>query len=251
MDRISVRPFKFYTALVVFNIAIQLICNSIEGKIVVFFHGFLPVSALIYPITFAVADVITDRYGFKYAVQAVYLNIFAQFLFCTLIPIAIYLPSPSFWHLDHSYKTVFNILIREDIGSIVSLIVAKIFNDYVVSKLKNILHGKRFWLRSIIGSSSGELLLVLIDYLITFFGKYNYFKIIEMITLSWALKCVFAILYAYPATKLSRFIKEIEGFDPYTENHAKYLFLGFGDWLRKWRALHAQKHKTICKVVNL
>lgn len=205
-----------YTLMVVFCITIQLLCNSIEGKLILLpFNLYLPASALIYPITFAMADVMTEVYGYKAAVRVVWLNVFSQLIFCTLIPIFVHMPSPSFWHNQQHYDAVFDFLIREDLGSIISLLISKCTNDFLVSYFKVRLAGRGFIARVILASCVGEMLLVVVDYLITFTGKLPLKVITVAILSSWATKCIFAVLYAYPAKWLSNYLKRVEHIDVY------------------------------------
>ncbi len=111
LSNTSQRTFKFFHLLAVTSITIQLACNCIVGKFTTFFYGFLPASALIYPVCYALGDIIADVYGYSLSRELIWLNIYAQIIFGVIVSIALLLPSPQFW----SFQPAIIIWITDDL----------------------------------------------------------------------------------------------------------------------------------------
>ncbi|WP_040615035.1 VUT family protein [Rickettsiella grylli] len=102
----GLQRFKLFHLLAITSITIQLACNCIVGKLTVFFYGFLPASALVYPICYALGDIIADVYGYSLSRELIWLNIYAQLLFGVIVNLTLFLPSPDFWSFHEHYKAV-------------------------------------------------------------------------------------------------------------------------------------------------
>lgn len=171
----------------------------------------------LFPMCYAISDIVAEVYGYRIARQMVWLSMVCGLVFCGAIIGIINMPSPAFWNKENSYIDVLQPMYKSFIAMTVATIVGSFINIYIISKWRVILNGKFFWLRSIVSSSFGELAFSIIAGLIAFFGVEPTNKLIWLIFNGWALKVLYAAFMSGPATILVKLIRSIEGIDPYTK----------------------------------
>lgn len=175
----------------------------------------VPGAVLLFPLSFSLADVITEVYGYKVARQILWSGIICGFIFCVAVKLVSAMPSPNFWHLQSEYKDVFGLVIRAYFAVTLGSLVGSFVNIYVVSKWKIILHGKHFWIRSICSTAIGELIFSIIGAIVGFVGVEPSSQIIWLITDGYLLKMLYASIAIWPAVILARLLKRLEGVDTY------------------------------------
>lgn len=201
------REYQIYFLFVILLISLQLICNTIEPIILSLGALKIPASALFYVLSFAISDVITENFGFKLAVRATILNITAQLIYCGVATIIFFLPKEyQATHAADSFQYIFHFLSLELLSSILSLLISMITNDYLINKMKIIFLGKGFWWRTIVSTLLGEIVMLNIDYNVTFFREINFLEIQHLIAIAMVYKVFAAFILAYPATILSNYI---------------------------------------------
>lgn len=201
------KEYQIYFLFVISLISLQLICNTIEPIILNFDSIKIPASAVFYVFSFTICDVITENFGFKLAVRATILNIIAQLIYCGIAFIVFFIPKKfQAEHAANSFQYIFHFLSLELLSSILSLLVSMITNDYLINKLKLIFLGKGFWWRTIVSTVLGEIVMLNIDYNITFFGERGSSEIQKLIIMAMVYKVIAAFILALPATLLSSYI---------------------------------------------
>lgn len=201
------REYQIYFFLATCIISIQLICNTIEP--IIFTTGWfsIPASAIFYVLSFAISDIITENFGFNLAVHAVIFNIFAQITYCGIAAVVSSMTQINgIFHAGVSIHHTFHFLTLELISSTLSILVSMIANDYILNRLKFIFLGKGFWWRTIFSTAIGEIVMLNIDYNITFYGTKSFFQIEHLILNAMAYKVIAAFVLAVPADQISRFI---------------------------------------------
>lgn len=209
--------FKFFNLLAITSITTQLACNCIVGKLTIFFYGFLPASALVYPLCYALGDIIADVYGYSLSRELIWLNIYAQLLFGIIINLALLLPSPNFWSFHEHYQVIFGTVLKNEVGSAIAVFFSAFINAYLVSKFKIKMYGEKFWLRSMFASIISEGLLVLIAYTCTFSTLYSFHKIIVAVAVAWSVKCIFVFILMIPSAFFRNYLIKKEGVDWYDQ----------------------------------
>jgi uncharacterized PurR-regulated membrane protein YhhQ (DUF165 family) len=201
------KEYQIYFLFVVFIVSLQLICNTIEP--IIFSYGSFraPASSIFYVLSFTVSDIITENFGFKLAVRATVLNVIAQFIYCGIAAIVYIAPKQYLdSHAVNSFQYMFQFLSFELLGSIFSLVIAMITNDYLINKLKLIFLGRGFWWRTIVSTVLGEIIMLNIDYNITFMSSKSLSEIQHLIFSAMSYKVTAAFLLALPAAALSRYV---------------------------------------------
>jgi len=173
-------------------------------------------ATFIFPITYALGDVVTEVYGYNMARKLIWLSLLLQFIFAILITIAIHLPSPDFWKGDAAYFAVFGSILRFVLAGTVANIISNFMNIYLVSKLKIPMEGKFFWFRSIISTLVSGFLLAAIIVTVGFSGKeINLIKTWIMFKSTYLCEIIYAFLLVIPAALAARFLKRSENIDIY------------------------------------
>lgn len=203
------KEYQIYFLFVVFIISLQLICNTIEPIIFTFGMFKVPASALFYVLSFAISDVITENFGFKLAVRATVLNVIAQLIYCGIAAIVFIVPKQyQATQAADSFQYIFHFLSFELWSSILALLISMIVNDYLINRLKLLFLGRGFWWRTIVSTVFGEIVMLNIDYNVTFFGTKNFAEIQYLILGAMIYKVMAAFVLALPAAALSNFISE-------------------------------------------
>lgn len=203
------KEYQIYFLLVTMLVSLQLICNTIEPIIVSIGVFTLPASAVFYVLSFAISDILTENFGFRLAVRASLFNAIAQFIFCGIATAVYFLPKEfeSSKYFD-GFSYLFHFISLELIGSVFSLLISMIANDYIIDKLKHIFLGKGFWWRTIVSTIIGELIMLNIDYNITFFAKRNFIEIQKLIINAMEYKILAAFILAIPSSMISKKINK-------------------------------------------
>lgn len=220
------KQFKLFYLIVVTFISVHLACNSVVQKIVPFFLGHVPVTAFIFSSVYVLGDVVAEVYGYTYAKRLIWMDIYAQILFATIIALSLRLPSPDFWVLGESYHHIFGAVFTQALGSCIAVFCSSIINAYLISKCKLVMKGKNFWIRSIFASTISEGVLVTIAYANTLSFSFTASIIIKSILTAWAIKFMCSIILVAPAAVFVNYLKRKEGFDiyDYKVNYNPFVF---------------------------
>ncbi|HSW68654.1 MAG TPA: queuosine precursor transporter [Gammaproteobacteria bacterium] len=214
-------PYKYIILLAMLFITIDLAAVCMAYKMVSINKLFEINSGatFIFPITYALGDIITEVYGYNMARKLIWLSLFLQFVFALLVTIAIHLPSPLFWNENNAYFTVFGSIFRFILAGTAANIVSNFMNVYLVSKLKIPMEGKLFWLRSILSTMVSGFLLVAIIVVVGFSGEeINLIKSWIMFKSTYACEISYAFILVVPAALTATFLKRSENVDVYDYN---------------------------------
>lgn len=211
--------FKYYTTLSMLAVVVLLACDCVVNKpvqvpiISQLFpkYGNIPASAIIYPIAYYIIDISTEVYGFYLARRIIYTLIACNILFALLTCVCVSFPSPTTWEQQLSYNTVFTPLKTLWIYSTIGLAIGSFINSIIVSKLGVMMHGKRYWIRCLIASATGQLTTCTMSYLLIFWNNYTLREITAFILFGTLYKCTISLLFWGPNCVIAKYIKEKEG----------------------------------------
>ena len=217
----KIMPYKFILFLSMLFITIDLASVSVAYKMVSLNWLFAINSGatFIFPMTYALGDVITEVYGYKMAKRLIWLSLLLQFVFALLVTTVIHLPGPLYWKGEPSYLLVFGSVIKFVLAGTVANLVSNFMNVYIVSKLKIPFEGKLFWVRSILSTAVSGFFLVAIIIAIGFTGKdLNLEQSWIMFKSTYSLEILYALLLVIPAALTTKFLKRAENVDVYDIN---------------------------------
>lgn len=172
-----------------------------------------PGGVFIFALTYTVADIITEVYGFKMVRQVIWSTLFCIILFNVICFVLIALPTPQNSHYSHAYDVVFGYNFHLLLGFSVSFIFSDFLNAYALNKWRILLQGRFFWLRSIGSSAVGETLFGILAAALMYSSIMSFTTFLKVVASTWVFKITTAIIASYPATLIVELLKKAEGVD--------------------------------------
>lgn len=180
------------------------------------FHNILePGAVFLFPLCYAVADIISEVYGYKVARQIVWFALIAGFIFVLALQSVALMPAPSFWHKQQDYNAVFSVLLRAYLATTVASLIGSFINIYIISRVKIIMNGKHFWARSLLSTGVGELTFSVIGGTLAYSGVIPWSKIVFLMLDGYLFKMTYAFIAVWPAVMIAGYLKKAEGVDVY------------------------------------
>jgi queuosine precursor transporter len=169
----------------------------------------------LFPLSYAVADIVTEVYGYQTARKMVWFAIFSGFIFCLAIYLVVHVPGPDYWPNQQAYDVVFGHILRAYLATTVASFVGNFLNIFFISKFKVLMLGKYFWLRSIASTALGEFTFSVVGGTMAYAGVEPWSKIIYLMLDGYLFKMVYALIAVFPAALLVKWLKSSEKLDVY------------------------------------
>ncbi len=162
---IPISRLKYLPFLAVMLIGSLAFSNPISIRSTIIGPFTVPTSSFIFPISFVFTDIINELFG--YQTTKLVIRYISTTLFILAFPmlISIYLPDavshPGFIgtrtsdSINTSFKVMYADMPERMIIIGISLLIADTCNAYLFTQIKNLLQGKKLWLRSLISNMSG------------------------------------------------------------------------------------------------
>ena len=214
------RRFKYLDTLTLAFVVVLLISNLVGPKLCRI--GPLTVSGaqLLFPITYIFGDVCTEVYGYSASRRAIWLGFFAMALLSVMGAIAVALPPAPSYHDQQAFETVFRLVPRFAIASLVAYWAGEFTNSYTLAKLKLLTRGRWLWSRTVGSTLTGQAVDTALVILIAFWGT-PLKSLSAVILSSYIAKVVYEVL-ATPLTYLVvNFLKRKEGADAF-DTHSNF-----------------------------
>ncbi len=180
-------------------IAVLIISNIIAVKIGDFGGLFLPVAVIVFPVSYILADVLTEVYGYSAMRRVIWTGFLCNLLVVAVIAIALKVPSAPFYQGQEAFSVVLGATPRILVASFIAYLVGSFSNSMILAKLKVKTAGRFLWLRTISSTVVGEALDSVLFITIAFYGVFPNEQIVTLIATQWAFKTVFEII-ATPIT---------------------------------------------------
>ena len=185
---------KHFLIILAIAITTLLVSNITSIKIVSIGKIILPSSALLFPITYILGDVIAEVYGFKKARLVIILGFLCNAFMVIYFQIAIQLPSSETWNLQECFKSILATTPRMFVASLSAYLVGSLSNAYVMQMIKKITGEKKLWMRTIGSTIVGEFLDTLFFATIAFIGILSLNELATMIICQFVWKVSYEII---------------------------------------------------------
>ncbi|MCL2841585.1 MAG: queuosine precursor transporter [Defluviitaleaceae bacterium] len=164
----AVKPKPLLVYIVAIYAASLLIANILASHMLVFVRWTTSAGILTFPITYILASVLSEVYGYRWARRAAWLSLALNALMAGLIQLSIILPQPD-WYDSTYFVAAVGGTWRIVLASLVAFTIGKFANDKVFSRLKE-KHANMdgFKFRAMASSIVGHILDTCIFYLIAF-----------------------------------------------------------------------------------
>lgn len=213
--------YRYLELLTIAFVVVLLVSNLIGPKICQLgpfpLVGTMLVSGaqLLFPVTYICGDVFTEVYGYAASRRAIWLGFFAMGLLAVMGEVAVALPPAPGWRNQQAFATVFGLVPRFAIASLIAYWAGEFTNSYTLARLKLLTGGRMLWTRTIGSTVTGQLVDTIVVILIAFWGVQSTGQMIRLILSSYLFKVVYEVL-ATPFTYLVvGWLKRAEGIDAF------------------------------------
>ncbi|MCL2571477.1 MAG: queuosine precursor transporter [Defluviitaleaceae bacterium] len=191
--------------------AVSLIAaNILANHMLVVIRWTASAGILTFPVTYILASVISEVYGYKWARRAAWLTLALNGLMAGLIQLAIILPQPEWYDAAHFIGAVGGTW-RIVLASLTAFTIGKYANDKVFARMKLKHEGlSGFGVRAMASSIIGHILDSAIFTLIAFALYFSWTAIWEMIIVSVCLKWGYEWLVLPLTLKIVKKVKNYE-----------------------------------------
>ena len=207
--------FRHLDTLTIGFIVVLLVSNLVGPKICQI--GPLQVSGaqLLFPVTYICGDIFTEVYGYAASRRAIWMGFFGMGLLTVMGEIAVELPPSPGWPDQQAFATVFGLVPRFAIASLIAYWAGEFVNSYTMARLKLVTRGRFLWTRTIGSTVSGQLVDTVVLVLVAFWGVRTPSQMLVMIASSYAFKVAYETL-ATPITYIIvLWLKRVEGVDTF------------------------------------
>lgn len=206
---------KYIMPLALLYLTIYLAADSVAYKMVSLGKLLEPGPPFIFPLSYVIADIIAEVYGYTIAKRLIWLTLFFQLLYALIVTTIIKLPYPDGWKAASAYDQVFGHILIFVIAGSMSVLISSFVNVYAISKWKIVMKGKHFWLRSVCASAIGGFLLVFIIIIFGYSWTMDFKSAIVMFFSIYLLELLYSLITIWPASLLAGFLKFKENLNVY------------------------------------
>lgn len=192
-----------------------LVSNIVASKIGNFAGFFMPVGVVVFPLSYFLADILTEVYGYAVMRRVIWIGFFCNLIAVTVYWIARSLPAAPFYADQAAYDLIFGATPRLLLASFVAYLVGSFVNAFIMAKLKVKTSGRFLWIRTISSTIAGEGLDSLIFITIAFWGVFSQDQVVMLIVTQWIFKCAFEIVVTPLTYLIVHTLKKSEGIDHY------------------------------------
>ncbi len=208
-------PYRFLILLSILYTTIGYLSVLLIYRLVSLGSFYAPISTIIIPFWFTLADVITEVYGYSIARNLIWSLMICELLFVGVLQYSLNLPAPNFWHHQEEYRVVYDHLFRVYIGSLFAVSMGVFVNVYCISRWKTLVRGRFFGLRSLGASIIGEAVFTFFVFIIEFWHILPFKNIFELMCMSYFVKVAFLPIAVIPAAIFAAILKKLEHIDTY------------------------------------
>ena len=216
--------YKYFTIMSMISITMMIISMLFTHRVIQLGPFMAPGGVFVFALTYTVADIITEVYGFKMIKQVIFGTLFCIIAFNITCLLLIQMPVPKDAGYLEAYNFVFSHNINLLVGFSISFIISDYVNAYAIKKWRILFQGKYFWLRSIGSSAIGETLFGIFASTLMY-SNMPFIDIIKIIASTWLIKISISIFAAYPATIIVELLKKYEGITSIDTHEFKQLSL--------------------------
>lgn len=204
-----------FTACAVFFVSCLLTANIIAAKLITVAGVVLPVAIVVFPLSYILADVLTEVWGYAAARRVIWLGFAANALMVAAIWIGGEIPPAPFWHGQAAYREILGQSPRILVASFAAYLLGEFANAFVLAKLKVATGGRWLWLRTIGSTVVGQALDSTVFISLAFAGTVPAGLLPTIVAGQWGVK----VLYEAAATPLTYtvvgWLKSAEGVDTF------------------------------------
>jgi len=192
-----------------------LISNIIANKLMQVGGIVLPSAVILFPVTYILADVFTEVYGFKKTRMVIWIGFAANAFMSLIFLVVIALPYPQFFADQAAYATVLGSTPRILAASLAGYLAGEFSNSILLSVLKKVTKGRYLWTRTIGSTIVGEGLDTILFIFIAFVGIVPSPALLQMMLAQYLFKVSYEVIFTPLTYLVVGFIKRREQIDTF------------------------------------
>jgi hypothetical protein len=173
--------------------ALVVIANITAVKITTIAGFAVPAAVVAYSVTFLLTDMLSEFYSKREAHRAVWAGFYANVILVAVIAVAVHLPPAPFWQHQEAFETLFSLVPRIVLASMLAYLVSQHFDVIAFHFWKQKTGGKYLWLRNNASTMVSQFIDTALFITIAFYGIPN-FPIVQMILGQYVVKLAIAAL---------------------------------------------------------
>lgn len=178
-------------------------------------------AVIIFPLSYIINDLLTEVYGYRKAMLVIWMGLVLSAFVAVAAQLVSWLPAPLYpenQEVATHFNSLFGLVPRTTIASLLAFIVGSQLNAWVMSRMKVATKGRGFGWRAIVSTLVGETSDSLVFYPLAFLGVMPVEAIFSIILTQVAVKTLYEILILPVTSLIVRRIKVAEGMDTYDYN---------------------------------
>jgi uncharacterized integral membrane protein (TIGR00697 family) len=209
------RAFKYYDLLAGIFIVVLLISNLVGQKICAFGPFRVSGAQLLFPITYIFGDIFTEVYGYGGSRRIIWLGFLASGLMAALGVAIVALPPAPDWPNQQAFATVFGVVPRLVVASLIAYWCGEFANSFTLAKMKILTQGKWLWTRTVGSTVVGQAVDTVVLMIIAFGGTLQWSTIANLIVSGYLFKVGYEVLATPLTYAIVGFLKHSEGIDTF------------------------------------
>ncbi len=173
----------------------------------------LTAGVFLMPLYYFIGDLIAEVYGFRVAKKLIWCVVGCAIIYAILITaLNNLLPVPNGWPYAKDYDTVLGRLLRSSVGGMaIAVVSGSYFNAFIISKLRVLVRGRYFWLRSVGSSAIGEAVQMILGCLLLFTGVMPFHEVMTLAVNLYIWQVGLGVLILIPGSFVVALLKQFEG----------------------------------------
>ena len=175
-------------------------------------------AVVIFPISYIINDLLTEVYGYRRAMQVIWMGFALSAFVAIAAQLVSWLPAPIYPEnqaVAANFNSLFGLIPRTTVASLLAFILGSQMNAWVMSRMKVLQQGKGFGWRAILSTLGGELCDSLVFYPLAFLGVMPLGAIFSIILTQVTVKTLYEVLILPLTGVIARRLKQAEGVDTY------------------------------------
>jgi len=215
------RLFHIFAMLFVGSL---IVSNTIAVKIVELGGFMLPAGIIVFPVSYILADTLTECYGFRKTRSIIWWGFISQIAMVACYWLATQLTPAPFWGDQEAFARLFGFVPRIVGASMIAYLVGEFLNSMVLSKIKVAMGGRHLWLRAIASTIVGQGADSLVFNLVAFGGVFAFKEVLFIAFSGWVLKTAYEVVILPVTYIVVAFVKRREDMDVYDRGVRYSLF---------------------------
>ena len=217
--------FKYLEGMIVMFVAVLMISNLVGQKICAFGPFRVSGAQVLFPLTYIFGDIFTEVYGYAASRRAIWYGFFASGLLAVVGMVAVALPPAPGWPNQAAFATVFNLVPRLVVASLVAYWCGEFANSFVMAKMKILTQGRLLWTRTIGSTIVGQGVDTAVVTALAFAGTVKPATLGNLIVSAYLFKVAYEAAMTPVTYGVVNFLKRREGVDSfdYTTNFSPFV----------------------------